>query len=327
MEKAGIINIKRKIPYQNKNINHNICILDNKNIFIRRCYMKTKIIPIEHFLEQCEKLEISAFEACEDLDIILSSCKLDDFFKLCKLNNTKFIFYKYYYPEKDDYLLDEEDINRKIREYYNVVFKDIEKKFFYDFYYKDRPINYHITNDYHFKYLNIDEFESIKEGIIQEISSKIVKNNKNVNKVDYDKPIFFETYFISNGFKVGIESGDDIQERYDIEFDDDSDILDEYKNKLKKLMEIEGEKIIKKEREYIYGMLDNALIEVEKSLQNDEKLLKCKTKTSREDYSRKIQKEWQEKMKIKLMQVDIREVVDKVYFEKGLNSIIGKTPG
>lgn len=62
----------------------------------------------------------------EKNEIVLDSANIDDLIEYAEINNIRHVFYKYWYLEEEDYLIDAEAQRLRLEEYFDVVAKDID---------------------------------------------------------------------------------------------------------------------------------------------------------------------------------------------------------
>ena len=262
------------------------------------------IISEKDFLKKCKSEGLQAFKVTTELDevdIILDTEDLNQFWNVCRCYGTKCIFYSYFFQTPENYILSKEVLLNHVEEF--IRSSDLRQKY----------------NPWGF---NDDAFNPVDliNKYNNRIDQLICKQQVSLKNISWGEPIYLEAFMTSNGDRIGIRiTSNDISKKTEWEelgekliAELDAEIENEVATLYHEYSESQAE-AREKERAATESRYNTAITEIKSFLTESDKLMTCTNGKLRHAYARDLADEYSQKHDCYITIGEIDVLVDTEY--------------
>lgn len=260
-------------------------------------------------LNLLEDRKIQAFESNTELDpdtdIILTESNVEEFIRFCKTVNSNIAFYNMKFWEEEDYVVDEDEFQSIIEE------KIMEALPCY--YAQDDEI------------LSLEDFSENIELQMKEVSKHNEKAREQLEKVN-GEAAFVDVFVPYQGIQVGIQMYNPVMDgilfapQIIENLDEFVELVVENKKEERQLDDIslyrKRAKELEEQKRSLEDKHRDAMIEIGDYMEEDDEILRCKNKSLRRGYSRKIAKQFSDKYEIKITINEVEYITEEIYHKR-----------
>lgn len=254
-------------------------------------------------LKICEKHNMKAFKVMtgldEDTDIILDTEDLENLFDVCKCYDAQCLYYHFIMSSKEDFLLNRDKFQTRIDDIISQIGKVYNSFTTYDV-------------------IHID-VSTLMEKYDDEIIKLINRQNNDLNKISFEKPLVMDVFFSSHGDRVGITIyNDNIDPQEECLWH--HKYLEEFEEKVRKEIHnlyYEARETMKKDRELQVKQEQErhseAMAEIAVLLTDSHRLYLCTNGKLRHAYAKELAEEYSKKYECYVAIGDVDVLVDQEY--------------